>query len=87
MESGRERRGRAGGWVVHSVGEAGDGLELLELLEKIQPLPDLVVCDIAMPRLRGLAAFDERRCEMMERAAAMTPRVYMNGRRVDDMRA
>jgi len=36
------------------VGEAGDGLELLELLEKIHP--DLVVCDIAMPRLRGLEA-------------------------------
>lgn len=36
------------------VGEAGDGLELLDLLEKIHP--DLVVCDIAMPRLRGLEA-------------------------------
>jgi DNA-binding NarL/FixJ family response regulator len=36
------------------IGEAGDGLELLELLEKTQP--DLVVCDIAMPRLRGLEA-------------------------------
>jgi len=36
------------------VGEAGDGLELLELLEKIHP--DLIVCDIAMPRLRGLEA-------------------------------
>ena len=38
------------------VGEASDGLELLELLEKVQPQPDLVVCDIAMPRLRGLEA-------------------------------
>ncbi len=36
------------------VGEAGDGLELLEILEKTKP--DLVVCDIAMPRLRGLEA-------------------------------
>ena len=36
------------------IGEASDGLELLELLEKIKP--DLVVCDIAMPRLRGLEA-------------------------------
>ena len=38
------------------IGEAGDGLELLEILKKIQPQPDLVVCDIAMPRLRGLEA-------------------------------
>lgn len=36
------------------VGEAGDGLELLELLQQINP--DLVICDIAMPRLRGLEA-------------------------------
>ena len=36
------------------VAEAGDGLELLELLQKISP--DLVICDIAMPRLRGLEA-------------------------------
>lgn len=36
------------------VGEAGDGLELLDILNNIQP--DLVVCDIAMPRLRGLEA-------------------------------
>ncbi|MCX5890130.1 MAG: response regulator transcription factor [Deltaproteobacteria bacterium] len=38
------------------IGEAGDGLELLEILESLQPQPDLVVCDIAMPRLRGLEA-------------------------------
>jgi DNA-binding NarL/FixJ family response regulator len=36
------------------VGEAGDGLELLEILEKITP--DLVLLDISMPRLRGLEA-------------------------------
>ena len=39
------------------VGEAGDGLELLEILEKITP--DLVILDISMPRLRGLAAAEK----------------------------
>jgi DNA-binding NarL/FixJ family response regulator len=36
------------------VGEANDGLELLELLE--QSLPDMVIADISVPRLRGLEA-------------------------------
>ena len=36
------------------MGEAGDGLELLELLE--QTAPDMVITDIAMPRVRGLEA-------------------------------
>jgi DNA-binding NarL/FixJ family response regulator len=36
------------------VGEAGDGVELMECLEKITP--DMVILDISMPRLRGLAA-------------------------------
>ncbi len=36
------------------VGEANDGLGLLELLE--QSLPDMVITDISMPRLGGLEA-------------------------------
>jgi DNA-binding NarL/FixJ family response regulator len=36
------------------VGEAGDGMELLKILETIRP--DLVIVDIGMPRLRGLEA-------------------------------
>ncbi len=36
------------------AGEADDGLELLELLEK--SVPDMVILDISMPRLRGLEA-------------------------------
>jgi two-component system response regulator NreC len=37
------------------TGEAGDGLELLELL-KTNGIPDLVILDISMPKLRGLEA-------------------------------
>jgi two-component system, NarL family, response regulator NreC len=38
--------------------EAGDGVELLELLEKGNPdsTPDIVILDISMPRLDGLEA-------------------------------
>jgi DNA-binding NarL/FixJ family response regulator len=39
------------------VGEAGDGLELLELLEK--SVPDLILLDISMPRFNGLEAAEE----------------------------
>jgi DNA-binding NarL/FixJ family response regulator len=39
------------------VGEAKDGLELLELLKKVSP--DLVILDISMPNLRGLEAARE----------------------------
>ncbi len=36
------------------MGEAADGQELLELLEK--SLPDMVITDVSMPRVRGLEA-------------------------------
>jgi DNA-binding NarL/FixJ family response regulator len=36
---------------LHVMGEAGDGLELLEILE--EATPDLVILDISMPRLQG----------------------------------
>lgn len=39
------------------VGEAGDGLELLELLEK--SIPDLIILDISMPRFNGIEAAGE----------------------------
>lgn len=39
------------------IGEAGDGLELLQMLQKIQP--DMVILDISMPHLRGLEATRE----------------------------
>ena len=39
------------------IGEAGDGLELLELLRKVEP--DMVILDISMPNLRGLEATRE----------------------------
>lgn len=39
------------------IGEASDGLELLNLLKKIQP--HMVILDISMPNLRGLEATKE----------------------------
>ena len=39
------------------AGEAGDGLELLSLLETI--LAHLVILDLSMPRLRGIEAVRE----------------------------
>jgi len=41
------------------VGEAGDGLELLELLKTKGPNPHLVILDISMPNLRGIEAIPE----------------------------
>jgi DNA-binding NarL/FixJ family response regulator len=42
---------------VRVSGEAGDGLDLLELLKT--SVPDLIILDIAMPKLRGLEALRE----------------------------
>ncbi len=41
------------------IGEANDGLDLLEMLRKLTP--DLVVLDISMPNLRGIEAAREIR--------------------------
>ena len=41
------------------VGEANDGLELLDLLGRVSP--DMVILDISMPRLRGIEAIQEIR--------------------------
>ena len=39
---------------IEVVGEAGDGIEALELVRSV--LPDVLVMDIRMPRLNGIAA-------------------------------
>ncbi len=38
------------------VGEARDGIELLDLLDLKKLLPDLIILDISMPKLRGIEA-------------------------------
>ena len=39
------------------VGEAGDGLELLDVLDTV--VPDLIILDISMPQLRGIEVINE----------------------------
>jgi DNA-binding NarL/FixJ family response regulator len=41
------------------VGEAGDGLELLNLLNAGKLAPDLIILDISMPNLRGIEVIPE----------------------------
>jgi DNA-binding NarL/FixJ family response regulator len=43
------------------IGEAGDGVDLMHLLNKL--VPDMVVLDISMPKLRGIEAI----CEIKSR--------------------
>lgn len=49
----------SGNPLLEVVGEAGDGLELLELIKA--HAPDLVILDISMPHLRGIEAIREIR--------------------------
>lgn len=44
---------------VEIVGEAGDGLELLSALNRVEP--DLIMLDVSMPNLRGIEAIPEIR--------------------------
>jgi DNA-binding NarL/FixJ family response regulator len=44
---------------IEIAGEVGDGLELLNALNKIEP--DLIILDITMPNLRGIEAIPEIR--------------------------
>jgi len=46
------------------VGEAGDGLKLLDLMNKV--VPDMVILDISMPNLRGIEATREIKMIMPE---------------------
>jgi two-component system, NarL family, response regulator NreC len=43
--------------IYHIVGEAGDGLQAIELALSLQP--DVVLLDMAMPKMRGIEAIQE----------------------------
>ena len=45
--------------ILEIAAEVGDGLELLSVLQKINP--DLIVLDVSMPNLRGIEAIPEIR--------------------------
>ncbi len=45
--------------TLEIAGEVGDGLELLSLLNKVNP--DLIILDLSMPNLRGIEAIPEIR--------------------------
>ena len=43
--------------MLEVISEAGDGLELLDVLENTEP--DLIILDISMPQLRGIEVINE----------------------------
>ena len=45
-----------GSGELEVVGEAADGLQLIEMLSWIKPLPHLAVVDIIMPQMGGISA-------------------------------
>jgi DNA-binding NarL/FixJ family response regulator len=56
---------------IEVVGEAGDGLEALDQIQELQP--DVVLMDIAMPRLGGLeAALEVRQRRLPTRVLVLT---------------
>ena len=44
---------------IEVIGEARDGLELLELLKNGSPKPELIILDIGMPHMMGTEAADK----------------------------
>jgi len=63
-----------GGW--YAVYQASDGLAALQLLRQI-PAPDLIVCDVMMPRLDGFA-FARRMRESRE--LARVPLIFLTAK-------
>lgn len=51
------------GGAAHDVAVAGSGPEALDLLHGCGPLPDLILLDLNMPHMDGLAVLDAIRAE------------------------
>ena len=56
---------------IEVVGEAGDGLELMSLLKSV--VPDIIILDISLPKLRGIEAIPHiRACCPQTRVLMLT---------------
>ncbi len=58
------------------VGEAGNGREVLELAEKLQP--DVVIMDVTMPELNGIEA-TRRLADVAPRARVLAFSIHTDG--------
>jgi DNA-binding response OmpR family regulator len=61
----------------YSVYEATDGQQALELLAQIKPAPDLLILDVMMPRMDGLALAGKLKGEPKLRGV---PIIFLTGR-------
>lgn len=72
---------KASGYAVH---EAADGVEALDLLSSQSILPDLIITDIEMPTMDGIALVEQIR--ILNLSTAEVPIIAASGNANDTMR-